>query len=220
MVWMAPSGPDIMAFRITSTIEYLHGLADYLHLTKALGHVALSQVPLQVLMSPAAYISTSKPSASSIFSFLTSIPQATVTPYHRLFGRIVISPLLFGHATLYLLFFVQSSDPEFGSLLVKRINDLDVQCGILAVTVATVLLIFVRPRAAARREGGQVQAKTASMRDRRRLFYYVHIALVLLLCVAAYYHVAHAQKYVLQALGAFVINAVCSAVLVRWSSRT
>lgn len=201
-------------------MRYLHALADYLHLTKALSHVALSQVPLQVLMSPAAYISTSKPSASSIFSFLTSIPQATVTPYHRLFGRMVISPLLFGHATLYLLFFVQSSDPEFGSLLAKRINDLDVQCGLLALFTAIVLLLFARPRAVARREGGQAQAKTAPMPDQRRSFYYGHISLVLLLCVAAYYHVAHAQKYMLQALGAFVINAVCSAVLVRWSGRT
>lgn len=148
-----------------------------------------------------------------------SIPQATVTPYHRLFGRMVISPLLFGHATLYLLFFVQSSDPEFGSLLAKRVNDLDVQCGLLALSTAIVLLIFVRPRAVARREGDQAQAKTGSMQDRRQSFYYGHISLVLVLCVAAYYHVAHAQKYMLQALGAFVINAVCSAVLVRWSGR-
>lgn len=133
----------------------------------------------------------------------------------------VILPLLFGHATLYLLFFVQSSDPEFGSLLFKRVNDLDVQCGLLALSVAIVLLVFVRPRAVARREGSQAQtqAKTGSMQDRRRVFYYGHISLVLFLCVAAYYHVVHAQKYVFQALGAFVANAVCSALLVRSSGR-
>lgn len=127
----------------------------------------------------------------------------------------VISPLLFGHATLYLLFFLQSSNPEFGSLLAKRINDFDVQCGLLAISAATVLLVFARPRAVTRREGGQAQAKAGSMQDRRRSFYYGHISLVLVLCIAAYYHVAHAQKYMLQALGAFVINAICSAVLVR-----
>lgn len=133
----------------------------------------------------------------------------------------VISPLLFGHATFYLLFFVQSSDPEFGSLLFKRVNDLDVQCGLLALSVAIVLLVFGRPRAVPRREGSQAQtqAKSGAMQERRRSFYYGHISLVLLLCVAAYFHVVHAQKYVLQALGAFVVNAVCSALLVRWSGR-
>lgn len=195
-------------------------IADYLHLTKALGHVALSQVPLQVLMSPAAYISTSNPSASSIFSFLTSIPQASVTPYHRLFGRMVISPLLFGHATLYLLFFVQSSHPEFGSLIFKRVRDFDVQCGLLALSTTILLLIFVRPRGVARKGGAQAQAGTGSLQDRRRTFYIGHVFLVVVLGVAAYSHVAHAQKYMIQALGVFVVNAVCSAVIVRWGGRT
>lgn len=147
-------------------------------------------------------------------------PQATVTPYHRLFGRIVISPLLFGHATLYLLFFVQSSHPEFGSLLAKRVNDFDVQCGLLAVSVAFLLLVFVRPRGAARKGGVQTPSATGSMQDRRRSFYYVHIFLVVLLCVAAYYHVSQAQKYMMQALGAFVINGACSAMIVRWGGRS
>lgn len=190
--------------------------ADYLHLTKALGHIALSQVPLQALMSPAAYISTSKPSAGSIFSFITSIPQATITPYHRLFGRMVISPLLFGHASLYLLFFVQSSHPEFGSLLSKRVRDFDVQCGLLALSTAVLLLFFVRPRGVARKSGA---SPVASMQERRRSFYIGHVLLVTVLCAAAYWHVAQAQRYMLQTLGASVINGACSVVLVRWGGR-
>ncbi|KAJ5973665.1 hypothetical protein N7481_010875 [Penicillium waksmanii] len=189
---------------------------DYLHLTKALAHVALSQVPLQILMSPAAYISTSKPSASSIFSYLTSIPQATVTPYHRLFGRAVISPLLFAHATLYLLFFVQSEHPDFGILLFKRVRDFDVQCGLLAVSMTILLLLFARPRGVASK--GALGA--GSMQERRRLFYYVHVFLVVVLCAAAYCHVAQAQKYMIQALGASLLNGVCSFLLVRWGGRS
>ena len=165
-------------------------------------------------MSPAAYISTSKPSAASIFSFLTSVPQSTLTPYHRLFGRAVISPLILGHATLYLLFFVQSSHPEFGSLLAKRVNDLDVQCGISALCAAVALLLFTRPRGATK---GATRTKEAgSMQERRQSFYYGHVSLVAVLGVAAYFHVAQAQKYMIQSLGAFVLNGVCSWVMVRW----
>ncbi|KAJ5586990.1 uncharacterized protein N7459_002755 [Penicillium hispanicum] len=192
---------------------------DYLHLTKALGHVALSQIPLQVLMSPAAYISTSKPSASSIFSFLTSVPQATVTPYHRLFGRVVISPLLFGHATLYLLMFAQSSYPRFSSLLAKRVRDFDVQCGLLAVSAAIAVLLFVRPRAATGKSQVRARPAAKSMQERRRSFYIGHVVFVGVLCVAAYFHVAQAQRYMGQALGAFVLNGACSLVAVRWGGK-
>ncbi|KAJ5656742.1 hypothetical protein N7507_008692 [Penicillium longicatenatum] len=200
-------------------LSWLFGLCvwnsgdDYLHLTKALGHVALSQLPLQVLMSPAAYISTSKPFAASIFSFITSVPQSTLTPYHRLFGRMVISPLIFGHATLYLLFFVQNSHPEFGTLLAKRVRDFDVQCGLLALSAAVALLLFVRPR------GITQKGAARSVQDRRRSFYLVHISLVALLCVAIYLHVAQAQKYMVQSFGAFVLNGVGSWVAVRWGGR-
>lgn len=194
--------------------------ADYLHLTKALGHVALSQIPLQVLMSPAAYISTSKPSASSIFSFITSVPQSTITPYHRLFGRMVISPLIFGHASLYLLFFVQNSHPEFGTLLAKRVRDFDVQCGLLALSTAVALLLFVRPRGTTQKGAARDRAAAArSVQDRRRTFYLVHVSLVVLLSVAVYFHVAQAQKYMAQSLGAFVLNGVGSWAAIRLEAR-
>ncbi|KAJ5746406.1 hypothetical protein N7520_011588 [Penicillium odoratum] len=203
-------------------LSWLFGLCvwnsgdDYLHLTKALGHVALSQIPLQVLMSPAAYISISKPSAASVFSFITSIPQGTLTPYHRLFGRVVISPLLFGHASLYLLFFVQNSHPEFGILLAKRVRDFDVQCGLLALSGAVALFFFARPRVTTRRGAA---GAAGSIQDRRRVFYLVHVSLVALLCGAAYFHVAQAQKYMVQSLGAFLMNGVGSWAAVRWGGR-
>ncbi|KAF7715170.1 Uncharacterized protein PECH_007485 [Penicillium ucsense] len=190
---------------------------DYLHLTKALGHVALSQVPLQILMSPAAYVFSSRPASSSMFSMMTSIPQTVLTPYHRLFGRLVISPLLIGHAVLYLLFFAQSSHPVFGSLLNKRVRDFDVQCGLMAVSMLVSVMFFQRPRAASSQTAPRGRLAVRSIRERRQSFYWGHIALVGLLCLAAYFHVAHAHFYMLQALGAFAVNAVVSWGTVRWA---
>lgn len=152
-------------------------------------------------------------------SLLASLPQATITPYHRLFGRVVISPLLFGHATLYLLFFVQNDHPEYASLLLKRIRDFDVQCGLLALTTTITLLFYVRPRAAVRRARALAQPPAEPMQDRRRSFYLGHVSLVVVLCAAAFYHVSYAQVYMVQTLGAFVVNGVCSAALVYFGNR-
>ncbi|CAI7598385.1 unnamed protein product [Penicillium glandicola] len=177
-------------------------ILDYLHLTKALGRVGLSQLPLQVLMSPA-YIS--RPAASSILSVLTGIPQPALTPYHRLFGRAVVS-LLLAHAALYTLFFVQSSHPEFGILLLKRVRDLDVQAGLFAIFSAMLLVLFVRR---ASQNGLQAWLMQGTIQERRKMFYFGHVSLVVLLCVAAYIHVKQAQKYMLQTLAASVLNWVC-----------
>ncbi|KAF9895381.1 hypothetical protein FE257_000286 [Aspergillus nanangensis] len=185
---------------------------DYLHLTRALGHVSLSQLPFQTLMSPVYYISVSKPASPSVVSILTSISQPMLSPYHRLFGRIVLSPLLVGHAALYLAFFAQSDHPDFSSLLVKRLQDDDVQCGILAISVVVSVLLFVRP------VGNPYWLRlwtSTSIRSRREAFYTVHLSLVAGLCLVAYYHVAQAQTFVLQALAAFVVNAGCCWVCAR-----
>lgn len=183
-------------------LEVRANMLDYLHLTKALGQVGLSQLPLQVLMSPA-YIS--RPAASSVLSLLTGIPQPVLTPYHRLFGRAVVS-LLLAHAALYTLFFVQSSHPEFGILLFKRVQDLDVQYGLAAIFSAMLLVLFVRP---ASQKGLQTWLVQGTIQERRKMFYFGHVSLVILFCVVAYSHVKQAQKYMLQTLAASVLNWVC-----------
>ncbi|KAL4779679.1 hypothetical protein BJX76DRAFT_340081 [Aspergillus varians] len=150
-------------------------------------------------MSPGFYV-TSTPRASSLLSSVTSIPQPTLTAYHRLFARVVISPLLVGHAIMYCLFFLQSSHPGFSSLFRKRILDLDVQLGISAVAMAIAIMIFARPKGTS---GG---AWKGSVKDRRRAFYAVHLLLVGLMCLAAYFHVAQAQAFVVESLVAFIVN--------------
>lgn len=167
-------------------------------------------------MSPMAYIS-SKPATSSVLSVITGVSQPSLTPYHRLFGRMVISPLLLAHATLYMLFFAQSSHPEFGTLLAKRVQDLDVQCGMLAIFLVVLLFLFARPRGAAQ-SGLQAWLMQGSLQERRRMFYFGHVSLVVLLGVVAYTHVKQAQRYVIQTLWASLLNGVCSLVIVRYAN--
>ncbi|RLL96630.1 hypothetical protein CFD26_102656 [Aspergillus turcosus] len=96
-------------------------------------------------MSPVWYISTSRRTSPSVVSILTAIPQSALTPFHRLFGRVVLAPLLIAHATLYLSFFVQSSHPAFSSLLAKRIRDPDVQWGLCGIVSTILILLLARP---------------------------------------------------------------------------
>lgn len=146
-----------------------------------------------------------------MISVAAGIPQRTLTPYHRLFGRAVVF-LLSAHATLYTLFFVQSSHPEFGTLLFKRVQDDDVQCGIAAIISAVLLFLFVRPTSQQATRSWLVQGP---LQERKKMFYYGHVSLVVLLCVAAYFHVQQAQKYVLQTLAASVLNWVCSRMVIK-----
>lgn len=156
-------------------------------------------------MSPVSYINTSKPVSPTAISILTSIPQHILTPYHRVFGRLVLAPLLFGHATLYLFFFGLSEHPEFGILLWKRISDLDVQLGIAALFTIISLATLARPMS----QGRGLQLGLSSMTRRRQVFYVLHVLLVVGLATAAYFHVSYARKYVLQALGCLVVNVAC-----------
>ena len=157
-------------------------------------------------MSPALYIAPSKPGAPSPLSVLTAIPQPFLTPYHRLLGRLVLSPLLAGHAILYLSFFIQSSHPNFSSLLEKRIQDADVQWGLGGITMAILLMGFARPLSASR---GMWSWTTAPIKTKRQAFYITHLFLVGALCFAAYFHVPQAQLFVLEAVLGFGINFAC-----------
>jgi hypothetical protein len=179
-------------------------LTDYLHLTKALAHVSLSQLPFQMLVAPASFIFASNPNLPSILSSLTSIPQTTLAPYHRLFGRLVIIPLLCGHGILYLLFYVQSAHPVFGTLLAKRVQDLDVQCGLAGLATAVLVSIFGRSTLWQLR--GWRWPSLSRAETRRRVFYIGHLVLVAGLLALAYSHVIYARAFVLEAIGASLAN--------------
>jgi len=175
-----------------------------------MGQIGMSQLPIQVLLSPALYFLTSKPGAPSIISSLASLPQPHLNPYHRLCGRLVLAPLLLGHAILYFGFFLQSPspDPEFSSLLAKRVGDPDVQWGIGAVW-SVVLVIFVLTRPFGGR-GLSIWPAGAPSKDKRKRFYIAHVTSVGVFCLAAYAHVAQTQTFVLETVGCIAINVAWS----------
>lgn len=190
-------------------IDSLHLSTDYLHLTKAMGQVALSQLPFQVLMAPASYIFASQPAAPSVASILTAIPQTKMTPFHRLLGRLVIAPLLLGHGTLYLLFFFLQSTPDSSQrLILRRIRDRDVQFGLVALATAVCLVYFLA-RPISQKRGLLGLWTKNSLKVRKRIFYGLHLLLVAMLAGAAFFHVVYARVYVLEALAGFAINLAC-----------
>ncbi|OKL60615.1 hypothetical protein UA08_04187 [Talaromyces atroroseus] len=147
---------------------------DYIHLTKALGHVGLSQLPFLVLLAPTSFFFTTNSTLPSVISYLTSIPQPALTAYHRLLGRFVIVPLVCSHAALFLLFYVQVPHPVFGTIFAKRIRDPDVQLGVAATAFATLVLVFGRANVWRLRE----RLSLGKPEARRQLFYAVHLVLV------------------------------------------
>lgn len=143
---------------------------DYMHMTKALGHVAVSQLPFQYLLSIK--------SAFSPVAFATGLTHERLNAYHRFFGRIVHS-MLAAHAVLYLNFFIQ-----IGALQ-KRIKDMDVRLGIAAFWAFNVLGLAALP--AVRR------------RFYHAVFYRSHVLLSAAIVSILYFHVVYTRRYILQA---------------------
>lgn len=182
---------------------------DYIHLTKALGHVGISQLPFLVLLAPTSFIFTSNSTLPSVVSYLTSIPQPVLTAYHRLLGRFVIVPLVCGHAALFLGFYLQVPHPMYGTVFAKRIRDSDVQYGLAGALFATLILILGRANVWKLR--GLIGASRPELR--RQAFYVVHFVLVGIFFSLAYSHVRYARPYVLEAIVASVVNLACCKLL-------
>ena len=142
---------------------------DYLHLTKAFGHVAVSQLPLHYLLA------FQNPRSPIVLA--TGLTYKQLNAYHRLSGRIVHS-LLATHAILYINFFVMKD------LLAKRIQHWDVRLGITAFWLVNLLALLALP----------VVRKKA-----RRLFYRSHVVISAALPVVLFFHVPYTRRYVLQA---------------------
>ena len=141
---------------------------DYLHLTKAFGHVAVSQLPLHYLLAW-------KTQRSPVV-LATGITPIQLNAYHRLFGR-MIHALLATHAILYVNFFVVKG------LLAKRIQDRDVRLGILAFWSFNILGLLALP---------------VVRKGYRRVFYRSHVSLSGLIVVILFFHVPYTRRYVVQ----------------------
>lgn len=152
---------------------------DYMHVTKAFGHVAVSQLPMHYLLSVK--------SPKSPVTMVTGLTHERLNAYHRLFGR-VIHALLATHAILYLRFFVAKD------LLPKRIKDSDVRLGVMAFWTMNFLGILAIP---------PIRAKVY-----HKVFYRSHVVLSGLLLIVLWFHVPYTRIYVGQAAVLWVLNGV------------
>ncbi|KAK5046213.1 hypothetical protein LTR84_008356 [Exophiala bonariae] len=143
---------------------------DYMHLTKAFGHVAISQLPIQYLLS----VKT----AYSPITFATGLTHEKLNAYHRLLGRI-IHGLLAAHAVMYMRFFI------ILDVLSKRIQHRDVRLGLAAFWAFNILGLLAVP--------------PIRKRVYYKLFYRSHVALSAFVVPLLFFHVSYTQKYMLQA---------------------
>ncbi|EXA52431.1 hypothetical protein FOVG_00723 [Fusarium oxysporum f. sp. pisi HDV247] len=96
---------------------------DYLHLTKRVGIVATSQMPIQYLLAL---------KALNPYAYLLHSSHEHLNRYHRVLGRIIYS-LLILHAILYNIFFIESG------IWFKRFFAPVVFAGVAGITVLHVL---------------------------------------------------------------------------------
>lgn len=143
---------------------------DYMHLTKAFGHVAISQLPVHYLLS----FKTSR----SPITLATGLSHEKLNAYHRLLGRI-IHGFLAAHAVLYMRFFIALN------LLPKRIKDRDVRLGLLAFWAFNFLGLLAIP---------PIRKKVY-----HKLFYRSHVLLSAVVVPVLFFHVPYTRKYMLQA---------------------
>ena len=149
-------------------------LLDYLHVTRRFAIVAASQLPLHYALALKSW---------SPIQYLTRLSHEELNPYHRFLGRI-IATLMSVHATLYLNFYVQNS------LLIKRIQDIDVILGLTAISTA--LLI-------------NTTALSILRTWSYRMFFYLHVILSLTILPVLYFHVSYLRAYILEAGAIYII---------------
>lgn len=109
-----------------------------------------------------------------------------LNPYHRMSGRIIYGFLML-HGAFYLNFFIQSS------ILLKRLRNVDVILGLLALSLLTILM------------------STAVRVVRRwsyRIFFICHLIIGVLLLPVIFFHVTHLRIYVSECLAIFVLDLV------------
>ncbi|KAK4508274.1 hypothetical protein PRZ48_002012 [Zasmidium cellare] len=150
---------------------------DYLHMTKRFGIVASSQLPFHYLLS--------LKTPYSPLQLLTRQSHESLISIHQLLGRI-ITVLLYGHAALYLNFYILSG------LLGAKLQEFYVLCGIFGIVAFTII--------------GTTALKP--VRDwSYRVFYIVHVVLATALLPVLYFHVSHIRIYLYETILIYAANA-------------
>lgn len=140
---------------------------DYMHVTKAFGHVAVSQLPMHYLLSIK--------SPYSPITLVTGLTHERLNAYHRLFGRI-LHAFLAAHAIMYMKFFIDIN------VLSKRIKDWDVRLGLMAFWTVNILSALAIP---------PIRRVVYY-----KVFYRSHIVLSAVLLIVLWFHVSYIRVYI------------------------
>ncbi|KAF1816405.1 hypothetical protein P152DRAFT_478951 [Eremomyces bilateralis CBS 781.70] len=149
---------------------------DYLHMTKRLGLVGASQLPLHYLLV--------MKSRFSPLALIFNRSHEELNWIHQYLGRI-LSAMFLAHAGLYLNFFVQAG------VLEKRLQDDDVLSGLMAIAVISVIGLSAL---------GYVRMLSY------RTFYWIHVILGGYLLLVLYSHVVHIQIYIIECAVISMLN--------------
>ncbi len=158
-------------------LTYIGTKNDYMHITKAFGHVAVSQLPFHYLLSL-------RQTNYSPIAWATGLTHARLNAVHRFFGR-TLHVFLVTHAILYLRFFAVMG------FLGKRIQDRDVRLGLIALWSFNILVILAMPRV---------------RRKYRKVFYRSHVVLSAVVLPVLWFHVKYSRWYIGQAVVIYILG--------------
>ncbi|KAF8466926.1 hypothetical protein BDZ91DRAFT_848669 [Kalaharituber pfeilii] len=142
---------------------------DYLHLTKAFGTLAVSNLPLHFFLAGK--------SRTFIHRWLLHCSHTSINIFHRWLGRLIFTFVAF-HAILYLNYF-------FATDQVDVLSSADILCGITAMTMLGI--IFTTSLSLIRHTPSSYFT----------VFYFTHIILALLLFPILWMHVSHCHPYLI-----------------------
>lgn len=153
-------------------------ITDYLHLTKRLGIIAISQMPVQYILA----LKSLNPIA-----FVLRSSHEEINRFHRALGRI-IHLLLLAHAVLYINFFYQN-----GILLQKIISSRATQTGIIGIISMDLLAVTAWK-----------MIRTYSY----RIFFITHLSVAMIIPPLIWFHAHSAKVFVAEAILVFLADIV------------
>ncbi|SMR50947.1 unnamed protein product [Zymoseptoria tritici ST99CH_1E4] len=149
---------------------------DYFHLTKRLGAIAGSQLPLQYLLA----MKTPYSPMTSIFRLRPS----GLLDIHQTLGRL-IAIFMYAHAALYLNFYIQSS------ILISKLTQFYIVCGVLGVLSFTAI---------------NITSMTIFRTYSYKSFYTIHVICASALLPLLYFHVHHIRVYLYETLAIYLFS--------------
>ncbi|KAF2200060.1 hypothetical protein GQ43DRAFT_441914 [Delitschia confertaspora ATCC 74209] len=163
---------------------------DYLHLTKRLGSIGASQLPLHYLLA--------LKTPYSPVQWLTRLSHEQLKAHHQVLGRIIFFLFLL-HASLYFTFFVLSG------FLAKRIRDRDVILGLISIALFSIM---------------STTALGPLRRWNYRIFYITHITIAGAIIAPLYFHAHHIRPYIIEVCAVALFKQVLERFSLRTVSGT